>query len=50
MCFNHTMIFFKLTYQYEISDIYINHKNALGHVNNIVIIEYIYKVCYNKMK
>ena len=26
--FNHTMIFFKLTDQYKISDIYLNHNNC----------------------
>ena len=30
--FNHTMIFFKLTDEYKISDIYINHSNCLGHI------------------
>ena len=30
--FNHTMIFFKLTDQYKISDIYINHNNCLGYM------------------
>ena len=30
--FSHTMIFFKLTDQYKISDIYINHNNCLGHM------------------
>ena len=43
--FNHTMIFFKLTDQNKISDIYINHTNCLGHyiVNYIVIIKSIIK-------
>ena len=30
--FNHTMIFLKLTNQYKIRDIYINHNNCLGHM------------------
>ena len=30
--FNHTMIFFKLTNLYKISDTYINHNNCLGHM------------------
>ena len=30
--FNHTMIFFKLTDEYKISDIYINQNNCLGHM------------------
>ena len=30
--FSHTMIFFKLTDYYKISDIYINHNNCLGHM------------------
>ena len=40
--FNHTMIFSKLTDQYKISDIYINHDNCLGHM----LITYVnYKMC-----
>ena len=31
-CFNHTMIFFKLTDQYKSSDVYINHNNCIGHM------------------
>ena len=30
MRFNHTMIFYKLTDWYKISDIYINHNNCPG--------------------
>ena len=42
------MIFFKLTDYYKISDIYVNHNNCLGtYVNYVVIVKYIYKVCYN---
>ena len=34
------MIFFKLTDQYKLSDIYVNHNNCLGNnVNYIVIIK-----------
>ena len=29
---NHTMIFFKLTDQYKLSDIYTSHNNCLGHM------------------
>ena len=30
--FKHTMIFFKLTDYYKLSDIYISHNNCLGHM------------------
>ena len=30
--FNHTMMFFKLTDYYKISDTYINYNNCLGHM------------------
>ena len=31
-CFNHTMIFFKLTDQYKFSNIYTSHHNCLRHM------------------
>ena len=32
MCFNHTIIFFKLIHWYKLNDIYISHNNYLGHM------------------
>ena len=31
-CFRHTMIFFKLSEQYKISDVIINYNNCVGHM------------------
>ena len=31
-CLNHTIIFFKLTDQYKLSDIYVNYNNCLGRM------------------
>ena len=30
--FDHTMIFFRLPDYYQISDIYVTHKNCVGHM------------------